>query len=273
YVVFCGANPRSFFGTKVGEYERFAQPFVGNQPNTNFFTFDVPADGIYPFKIIYWQTGRGANLQFFSVDTTSGSFLLINDPNAPFDAVASYKSLNQPKSNGPFVAEVSPLPDAAGISPSDPVQVLLVDGTNALNDSSVKLFLNNTQVTPQTMNRTGSKLLVKYSPNASRTTLNNLMRIEFAATTGFKATNSWSFTINPSGAPRTIATGQWDFDFGDLRATIGQPLQYLDGAGGQTVTKTQFGSTRDFGISDINGQPALVMRVPGDLDRNIGYIM
>src|SRR5262245_24264328 len=27
YAVFCSANPRDFFGTKIGEYERFAQPF------------------------------------------------------------------------------------------------------------------------------------------------------------------------------------------------------------------------------------------------------
>ena len=80
-----------------------------------------------------------------------------------------------------------------------------------------------------------------------------------------------------NGIPRpgqpTSITGQWDFDQGNLGATIGNPLEYFDGPGGQTETKTQFGTTTSFGIPDIGGQPAKVMRVPGDLSNKIGYIM
>jgi hypothetical protein len=53
-------------------------------------------------------------------------------------------------------------------------------------------------------------------------------------------------------------TGQWDFDSGDLRATIGSPLQYR----GTTAGQTQFGSTTSFGIASIGGQAAQVMRFP-----------
>jgi hypothetical protein len=67
--------------------------------------------------------------------------------------------------------------------------------------------------------------------------------------------------------------GQWDFDAGDLSATVGAPLEYFDGAGGQTEQKTQFGTTTSFGIPDIAGTPAAVMRVPGDLSNRIGYTM
>jgi hypothetical protein len=61
---------------------------------------------------------------------------------------------------------------------------------------------------------------------------------------------------------------------GDLRATVGRALEYFDGPGGVTETKTEFGTTTDFGIDDINGEPAHVMKVPGDFgDRRIGYKM
>src|SRR5262249_4591288 len=77
--------------------------------------------------------------------------------------------------------------------------------------------------------------------------------------------------------PSVDVTGQWDFNRGDLSATIGTALQYFDtnydGALGNAVTKTEFGTTMDFGISDINGQVAQVMKVPGDLTRQLGYIM
>ncbi len=57
---------------------------------------------------------------------------------------------------------------------------------------------------------------------------------------------------------RAAITGQWDFNNGDLSATIGSPLQYR----GTTAGQTQFGSTSSFGIANIGGQAALVMRFP-----------
>jgi len=77
----------------------------------------------------------------------------------------------------------------------------------------------------------------------------------------------------PVAIPQSSVSGQWDFDRGDLAATVGKPLQYLDGVAGSTVAKTQFGSCTGLGVALINGEDAMIMRVPGDLDRNIGYIM
>src|SRR5206468_2448476 len=81
----------------------------------------------------------------------------------------------------------------------------------------------------------------------------------------------------PQLIPSTSATGQWDFDFADLKSTLGKDLAYFDptfdGPAGTTDDKTAFGTTTDFGIADIDGEPAKVIRVPGTLDRRIGYIM
>lgn len=57
-------------------------------------------------------------------------------------------------------------------------------------------------------------------------------------------------------------TGQWDFDQGNLSATIGSPMEYSDGEGGSTSQQTQFGTTTSFGIPDIQGAPAKVMKFP-----------
>src|SRR5262245_42850372 len=60
-------------------------------------------------------------------------------------------------------------------------------------------------------------------------------------------------------------TGQWDFDQGDLRATVGTDMQYGD-APGETAMRdhTSFGTTTSFGIPDIGGQPAKVMKYTRD---------
>lgn len=68
-------------------------------------------------------------------------------------------------------------------------------------------------------------------------------------------------------SPATV-TGQWDFDNGDLSATVGAPLQYR----GSAASLTQFGTTTTFGIANIGGQAAQVMRFPAASAAD-GYVM
>ncbi|MGE3313307.1 MAG: immunoglobulin domain-containing protein, partial [Limisphaerales bacterium] len=55
-------------------------------------------------------------------------------------------------------------------------------------------------------------------------------------------------------------SGQWDFEAGNLTATTGQALEYADGPGGDTSAATAFGTTTSFGIPNIAGAEAKVMR-------------
>lgn len=55
--------------------------------------------------------------------------------------------------------------------------------------------------------------------------------------------------------------GQWDFNGGDLTATVGgQPLTYLSAGSNAGVT---FGTTTSFGIANVGGSAASVMKVTG----------
>ncbi len=67
-------------------------------------------------------------------------------------------------------------------------------------------------------------------------------------------------------------TGQWDFNSSNLTATVGTDLQYADGPGAATQTGTSFDSTTSFGIPDIGGTPALVMKFP-PATNGMGYNM
>jgi len=67
------------------------------------------------------------------------------------------------------------------------------------------------------------------------------------------------FGIAGPGQP-THVTGQWDFENGDLKATVGQDLAYGDGVGGYMNTQTTFNTTTAFSIPNIGGAPAKVMR-------------
>lgn len=56
--------------------------------------------------------------------------------------------------------------------------------------------------------------------------------------------------------PLILVSGQWDFN-SNLLASCGLDLQYYDIS---VQTNTSFGDTTSFGISDINGQSAVVMK-------------
>jgi hypothetical protein len=272
YIVYAGGDVRSAFATAVGSYARNSRPFSGNQRNENQWTVSVPVAGLYPFRLVYWQTGLGANLQWYTVNTNTGDRILINDSSNP-SSLRVFADSTAAGANPPSVAEVSPSPGSEGVSPSEPISALLLDGSTTLSTAGVRVFLNGSRVTPQSLVRTSNGVRFSYDPNAARTDRNNLVRLEFTDSAGVARTNSWSFGINAAGAASTLVTGQWDFDQGNLSATVGTALAYLDGTGGLTATGTQFGTCSSLSVPLIGTNDARIMRVPGDVNRSIGYVM
>ena len=271
YSVFVGTNPRDFFATKVGEFERNSRAFQSKQRNENQFAVNAPVAGVYPFRMIYWQTGLGANLQWYTVND-AGERILVNDP-ADTRAIPSYTGSTSASSFGPYVAEASPGPGSDGLPATAPVTALIVDGTASVATSGVKLDFNGVAVTPQKLVKTGSRTELQYDPNASRTTANNLVSLRFTDSAATTRTNNWSFGIVTTGGSTTRVAGQWDFNKGDLSATVGKALEYLDGAEGLTKTGTAFGLASEFGLPALPDGDARVMKVPGDLSNKIGYVM
>jgi len=68
--------------------------------------------------------------------------------------------------------------------------------------------------------------------------------------------------------------GLWSFNNGDLSASIGSSLEYLDGPDGATAGATEFGTTDSFELPSIQGESAAVMKV-GHVGKNanFGYLM
>jgi hypothetical protein len=269
--LFVGANPRDFFSMEVAQFQRSAPPFQSDTHSETQFTITAPVAGVYPFRLVYWQTGRGANLQWYSI-LPGGERILINEP-LDDRSLKAYQTSSVQATRSPYVGEVSPFPGTAGNAASEPVQVVLFDGAVALNDASVSLTLNGAPLAPVSADRDGRRLRLTYQPDSSRVNPENEMQLTYTDANGGNYSNEWSFQIDASGAATTTVTGQWDFENGDLTATVGQPLAYFDGPAGQTAAGTFFGTTTELGVTDIGGEPARIMRVPGDLSRNIGYVM
>ncbi len=275
FVLFVGTNPRSAFNTKVAEYIRNAPGFAGNFHNETRVTVNAPKAGIYPFRLVYWQGGRGANLQMYTVlDSTER--ILLNDPNDA-RALKVYSESTVPAANGPYVAEYSPSAGSDGNSSAAPVTALIVDGAATVATTGVKLTFNGKVSTPQSLTKTGDRISLSYSPNTTRPEVNNAVQLDFTDSLATVNTVSWSFGSVSAGGSSTQVTGQWDFDGGDLGATVGKALAYYSGAATGTDSKGgafeyKYGTTAALGIADIGGKPAKVIEVPGNVARDIGLI-
>lgn len=233
------------------------------------FDFLVTTSGVYTLRLIYEEGDGDASCEFYSVDLVTGQKILINDP-ASTNAIVSYRVLTgvpQP----PYVRYVSPAAGATEVPLDTAVVADIWDQATAVVPGTVQMLFNGAPVTISPA-KSGIVTSVSYQPPAPLDygTSNSVELIFGDGTTLW--TNRWYFTVRGLTQPPGI-TGQWDFNRGDLSATIGQALEYLGGTNGPTVAATQFGTTTSFGVADIGGQPAQVMRFAGALNNTLGYVM
>ena len=264
FALWVGNPPRSILSsTLLGIYDG------GRATSESAFDFFAPVSGIYCFRLIYFEAQGGASEEFYSINTTTGERILINDPfNA--GAIKSYRALTgvaQP----PYVRSVDPGQNATDVKVDTAITAVIVDGATTLNQASVQMQLNGASVTP-TKTPNGNTTTVSYQPPSPLLyKATNTVTLIFGDGTVL-VTNSWQFVTRAADQKPSI-TGQWDFDNGDLSATIGLALEYMGGPTGPTVAQTQFGTTTSFGIPDINGVPAAVMHFGGSLNNTLGYVM
>jgi hypothetical protein len=274
YVLTSGRDARNFQAPVIGSFFRGSVPAFSSTFTTNEFTVVAPVAGIYHIRLLFYQTRNDAALEFYTVDLATGDRILIN-ATEDVRAIRSYRHSTAPFSNKPYTAEINPPPGVAGVSSLLPVEILLLDDATQVNTSSIQLTLNGAAVTP-VVTKVGGRTTIFYQPNATRANPTNTFRLVYrdnSLPTPLSFTNDWTFTISVNTIGQNNVKGQWDFEYCDLSATVGNPLQFFDGPAGVTATKTRFGSCVELGVPLINGKDARIMEVPGDLDRNIGYVM
>jgi hypothetical protein len=219
------------------------------------FDFVAPVDGIYPFRLIHFEGGGGASLEWWSVDLETGDRILINDTTNP-NSVRSFAFAADVDAL-PYVRSVTPLPGENFARPDDPIRAEIVAGTTALPAGSIRMELDGTPVTPTTSTQDGVTT-VTYLPSPPLE-FRTLYTVTLAFGTGAsEVVNEWQFTTRGFDQPPGI-TGHWNFE-GNLQALIGAEITYPNEA---TRSITAFGSSEDFDIPGIGGQPAQVMFFPG----------
>ena len=115
-------------------------------------------DGFYPFELIWWDTTGGAEVEFFSVDSSTGANVLVND-RADLRAIKAYRSAT----SRPFVASVRPAPNATGVPVTTNITLTIMDADTQVVTNTIQLALDGTRV-DATVTKSAGQTTVSYDP-------------------------------------------------------------------------------------------------------------
>lgn len=147
-----GRGARSVLASNIGEFNG------GRGSSDTLFDFVAPEAGLYSFRLLWWEGGGGANVEFFSVNLDTGVKTPIN---APGTSVKAFATSADP--TYPYVNYVSPLAGSTGVAGTAPIVVELKDGSVAVASGTVKLSVNGAEVSANVV-KTGTTTTATYDP-------------------------------------------------------------------------------------------------------------
>jgi hypothetical protein len=176
-----GPNPKDQLGIIVGEFNG------GRGAADTTFNIVAEADGLYPVRLLWYEGGGGANVEFFSV-SKSGAKILINDPDNA-DAIKSYRTAD----SAPYISRVVP----AGGELSRTIEFDFTNGDLSVDKSSVAMKLNGGDASVSTKSTDDGISVVydhgDYLPGGAHT-----VELSYTESGGANRVRNYSFSI-PKG--------------------------------------------------------------------------
>ena len=83
------------FGTSPSDQSTTPIAFHSGGPANETFDVVVPAAGLYPFRLVWYERGGGAHAEFTSVNPQTGAKTLINDSAVP-TAIKAFATISAP---------------------------------------------------------------------------------------------------------------------------------------------------------------------------------
>ena len=171
---------------------RVAGQFSGGRgASDTTFTVAAPTAGLYPVRLLWWEGGGGANLEFFSLDE-AGNRVLVNDAGNPASLKAYYAGLPAK----PSIHGIAPFPSLSFRNDNrHPVRIELIDGVAAVQDASIVLTVDGKAYKP-TIENAGIRTRVSMGPvgpGGKWTKGLHRLSLSFSDATGASRTESWAF--------------------------------------------------------------------------------
>jgi hypothetical protein len=217
--------------------------------------FDVAVpeggSGVYLTRLLWWEGGGGANLEFFTF-LDDGSAALVGDTAA--GGLPAYKPA---AAAGPFVADIvsaAPWPGQVDVPPDSIVQVIIADGTSAVVDgNSITVSLNGTEP-PKTATKVGDKTRVTLTPEGLLDA-GAVYQVEVNYTAGGEAKSaSYTFTVlDYPTLPPALGTAPGTGSGAGMRWRTHQIATARPGGNSIAATESQLAGDDGDSIHDPNG--------------------
>ncbi|HYE33643.1 MAG TPA: hypothetical protein VEH27_19645 [Methylomirabilota bacterium] len=285
FLVSSAPNPKDTLGTILGFYVggrgnsgNLVAPVGGNPPpiwapsasaddfGSTPFNVIVQEDGIYPFRILYWQGGTGVNAEFLTINKQTGAPALVNDPTVE-GSVKAYKRSTEAEARPWVKFSVSPTPWEVRQMQSGPGPLTMIGRTpaaanssdiynmsndanahrravhwadviigatigNGVGDASLGLLLNGQRVTP-TFTTNGTDVTISYRPPAPLPSgSTNIAGLIYGGVTNF-----WPFGVQTYGEAKV--TDKVQGTGGDRGFSVKVVQSAAARSGGNTATAAE----------------------------------
>ncbi len=168
----------------------------GRGASDTVMKFSISQAGVYSFRLVYFEGGGGANVDWLSSPDgdTVNSRILINDTAS--GGIAAFRRVTA--ASGPYVSFAVPAKGAARVSPTSNVSVEISDGPSTqVATGSVSMSFDGTAVTP-TVAKTGSVTKVDFDPPGLLAPLStHTVKLVYSdtASPANSVTNEYTFTV------------------------------------------------------------------------------
>ena len=261
--------------------------------------FYITKAGLYPARVVYFNGGGGNNIEWYLQNTWPDNnwHAPVNDAaavytnrsgSAVFPAMKAYQYPIGSTRGSPYISSYKPAADKGGSGESihasthtgfdSPVAVTLEDGETAIDTTTVKLWVDGTQVTPATLSKSGTTTMINYPAPAGGWTVNTNHTIQLAF---LDRTVNWTFQVE-NHPTATFFIEAEDFNFGGGQTLpAASVMPYYGGAyAGLTAVSNVDYSRAGFDnhgawyrIFPTAGQEPVPMQVNHDLDRGVNELV
>ncbi|MCD6338807.1 MAG: hypothetical protein J7M29_05435 [Verrucomicrobia bacterium] len=121
------------------------------------FDFVVTQEGYYPFRLLWWEGGSGANVEWFTVNLDTGEYVLINGPQA--GAIEAFKTA----ASRAHVSKMLPADGLSGVEAGDTLEWTLEDGATQVDPTSVKVLWEGQEAADVTVSKAGATTAVQWT--------------------------------------------------------------------------------------------------------------
>ena len=207
-----GVNYNDILSQELGVFDG------GRGASDSVFDILVTKAGLYPFRVLWFEGGGGANIEIFSL--VDGEKVLINDPDVegaikafiPKGATVDEQITERDATTGrAAVVSITPASGEKRVDPASSIEVVIENGSaTSVDQSSVKMSVNGKDVAVD-VSKSGDVVTIAHTPDGDLAGEVNTAIVSFKESNGTERSAEWSFEVKVTKPAPTLTSFLIDF--------------------------------------------------------------